>query len=180
MTLALARMARASGRRVLVIATSLRHPFLEDALHGPPNAGLAGFFRGGPLETVQLGALPGVEFILAGDPMGDSTELFAGPRFGQLLEWAEQFDLVLIDSAPVSELMDAALLAQRVDGVVFCLRAGRSPAVNALNSLPEMQRANGNVVGLTLTFIADEWTAAPGADPTRKLQPQRQLQAGTV
>ena len=179
-TFALARMARASGRRVLVIETSLRQPFLEEALHGPPNAGLAGFFRGGPIETIHLGALPGVEFILAGDAMGDSTELFAGARFGELLDWAQQFDLVLIDSAPVSELMDAALLAQRVDGVVFCLRAGRSPALNALNSLPEMQRANGNVVGLTLTFTPDEHTAAPGNGQARKLQPQRQLQAGSV
>lgn len=177
-TLALARMARASGRRVLVVETCLRQPFFEEALHGPPNAGLAGFLRGGPPETVQLGAVPGVDFMLAGDMMPDSTELLSGPRFITLLEWAKSYDLVLIDSAPVSELMDAALLAPRVDGVVFCLRAGRPPASQALNSLPEMQRANGNVVGLTLTFVPDDRIAVPGIGQARRVPAQRQLQAG--
>lgn len=178
-TLALARMARASGRRVLVVETCLRQPFFEEALHGPPNTGLAGYLGGGPPETVRLGAVPGVDFMLAGDMLSDSTELLSGPRFRTLLEWAERYDLVLIDSAPVSELMDAALLAPKVDGVVFCLRAGRPPASQALNSLPEMQRANGNVVGLTLTFVPDERIAVPSIGQTRTAPARRQL-AGYV
>ena len=180
-TLALARMARASGRRVLVIETVLRHPFFEEALHGPPSAGLAGYLRGGPPEAIQLGAVPGVDFMLAGDQMNDSTELLSGRRFRDLLKWAEEYDLVLIDSAPVADLMDAALLAPQMDGVLFCLRAGRPPAApGGLNSLPELQRANSNVVGLALTFVPDSQVAMPGAEPTRRLQPQRQLQAGHV
>ena len=177
-TLALARMAHASGRRVLVIETCLRDPFLQEALHGPPTSGLAGYLRGGQAELVQLGAVPGVDFLLAGSMMMDSTELLSGPRFRKLLDWAESYDLVLIDSAPVSELMDAALLAPRVDGVVFCLRAGRPPASQALNSLPEMQRANGNVVGLTLTFVPDERMPAPSVAGSRKIAARRELQAG--
>jgi succinoglycan biosynthesis transport protein ExoP len=177
-TLALARMAQASGHRVLVIETCLREPFFQEALHGPPTSGLAGYLRGGQAELVQLGAVPGVDFLLAGNPMMDSTELLSGPRFRKLLEWADSYDLVLIDSAPVSELMDAALLAPRVDGVVFCLRAGRPPASQALNSLPEMQRANGNVVGLTLTFVPDESMPAPTLALARKVSTRRELQAG--
>lgn len=179
-TLALARIARASGRRVLVVETCLRQPMFEEALHGPPNAGLAGYLRGGPAEPVQLGAVPGVDFLLAGDMMSDSTELLSGPRFASLLDWASNYDLVLIDSAPVSELMDAALLAPRVDGVVFCLRAGRSPAANTLNSLPEMQRTNGNVVGLALTFVPDERVSMPSIGQASPIPAQRQLQVGHV
>ena len=177
-TLALARMAQASGRRVLVIETCLREPFFQEALHGPPTPGLAGYLRGGQAELVQLGAVPGVDFLLAGSMMPDSTELLSGPRFRKLLEWADTYDLVLIDSAPVSELMDAALLAPRVDGVVFCLRAGRPPASQALNSLPEMQRANGNVVGLTLTFVPDERVSTPSVSASRRLPARRELQTG--
>ena len=177
-TLALARMAQASGRRVLVIETCLREPLFQDALHGPPNSGLAGYLRGGQAELVQLGAVPGVDFLLAGSMTPDSTELLSGPRFRTLLDWADTYDLVLIDSAPVSELMDAALLAPLVDGVVFCLRAGRPPAASALNSLPEMQRANGNVVGLTLTFVPDERVPTAGVAGSRRLPARRALQAG--
>ena len=180
-TMGLARMVRASGRRVLVIETSLRTPFLEAALHGPPSGGLAAYLRGGPIEPIQLGALPGVDFLLAGEELNESTELLSGPRFRMLLDWATQYDLVLIDSAPISDLMDAALLAPQVDGVLFCLRAGRPPAAQALNSLPDLQRANENVVGLVLTFVPDSKVAAQSVERMRQLQPQqRRLQAGHV
>lgn len=112
----------------------------------------------------------------------DCSRLSGNPdaqlQFRELLVWAETYDLVLIDSAPVSELMDAALLAPGVDGVVFCLRAGRASAPQALNTLPEMQGANGNVVGLALTFVPDERITVPALIQPCKLQVQRQLQAG--
>ena len=178
-TLALARLAKASGRRVLVIEAALRQPFLEEALQGPPTAGVAGYLRGGPADIVQLNAAPGVDFMLAGDAVADSTELLSGPRLLSLLKWAESYDLVLIDSPPISALMDAALLAPCVDGVLFCLRASRSAAAaTALNTLPEMQRANGNVVGVTMTFVPNERIAVPQASRARRVPAQRSLQAG--
>ncbi len=155
-TLALARLAAASGRRVLVIESSLRQPFLAEALNGPASPGLGGYLAGGAVNVVQLTAVPGVDFILAGDPCPFSTELLSGPRFPELLEWAKRYDFVLVDSAPVATLMDSALLAPAMEGVLFCLRSARPPAATALNSLPDLQRANGNVVGLALTFVPDE------------------------
>ncbi|MDT7950889.1 MAG: hypothetical protein RQ966_05225 [Acetobacteraceae bacterium] len=177
-TMALARMANASGRRVLVIETSLREPCLGDAMHAPETNGLAGYLRGGPVELVHLDAMPGVDFLLAGSRMPDSTELLSGPRFRDLLDSTRGYDLVLIDSAPVSDLMDGALLAPVVDGVVFCLRAGRPPVSQALNTLPDIQRSNGNVVGLALTFVPDRRTGRPGVAHTRQVQARRELQPG--
>jgi len=160
-TLALARLAHASGRRVLVIETTLRRPCLEDALSGPPSPGLGGYLLGGGIDIVHLAALPGVDVILAGEPLSISTELLSGRRFAELLEWAKDYDLVLIDSAPVAGLMDTALLAPQVEGVLFCLRAGRPPAIQALSSLTDMQRDNGNVIGLALTFVPDDRVVSP-------------------
>ena len=156
LTLALARFARAAGRRVLVIESDLRRPFLASALNGPPSPGLTGYLEGGAVDVVQLAALPGVDVILSGEPSQSSTELFTGPRFAELLEWASRYDLVLIDSAPVGLLMDAALIAPLANGVMFCLRAGRPPSTDALNTLPDLQRANGNLVGLAITSAPGE------------------------
>lgn len=177
-TLALARLARASGRRVLVIEATLRQPFLEEGLSGPPSPGLGGYLVGGTIDIVQLAAVPGVDFLLAGDPLNSSTELLSGPRFVELLEWARSYDLVLIDSPAVATLMDTALLASHVEGMLFCLRAGRPPAINALNSLPEMQRDFGNVVGLAMTFVPDDRVPVPQIAPAQKAQLARALQPG--
>jgi uncharacterized protein involved in exopolysaccharide biosynthesis/Mrp family chromosome partitioning ATPase len=177
-TLALARLARASGRRVLVIEATLRQPFLEEGLNGPPSPGLGGYLVGGTIDIVQLSGVPGVDFLLAGDPLNTSTELLSGPRFLELLEWAKNYDLVLIDSPAVATLMDAALLAPHVDGILFCLRTGRPPTVNALNSLPEMQREYGNVVGLALTFVPDDRVPVPQIALVPKAQLARAMQPG--
>lgn len=155
-TMALARMALASGRRVLVIESCLRQPMLEEALNGPPSPGLGGFLLGGPADIVKLSSMPGVDVLLAGEPLPTSTELLSGPRFAELLGAMDSYDLVLIDSAPVSDLMDSALIAPHVDGVLFCLRAGRPPAEGGLSSLPTLHRDNNNVVGLAVTFVTDE------------------------
>ena len=177
-TLALARLARASGRRVLVIEATLRQPFLEEGLNGPPSPGLGGYLVGGTIDIVQLAAVPGVDFLLAGDPLNSSTELLSGPRFVELLEWARSYDLVLVDSPPVATLMDTALIAPHVEGVLFCLRSGRPPVLNALNSLPEMQRDFNNVVGLALTFVPDDRISVPQIAPAPKAQLARAMQPG--
>ncbi len=177
-TLALARLARASGRRVLVIETTLRQPFLEEGLSGPPSPGLGGYLVGGTIDIVQLAGVPGVDFLLAGDPLNSSTELLSGPRFLELLQWARSYDLVLIDSPAVATLMDTALLAPHVEGILFCLRAGRPPTLNALNTLPEMQRDYGNVVGLALTFVPDDRVPVPQIAAAPKTQLARAMQPG--
>ena len=179
-TLALARLARASGRRVLVIEAGLRTPSIEENLGGPPSPGLGGYLVGGPVDVVQLAAVPGVDFILGGDPLTTSTELLSGPRFGELLEWSKHYDLVLVDTPPVAWLMDAALLAPHMEGVLFCLRAGRPPIPHPLNSLPEMQRDNGNVVGLALTFVPDENASITQLPAPPKAQLARAMQPGHV
>ncbi len=177
-TLSLARLARASGRRVLVIEAGLRQPSIEESLGGPPSPGLGGYLVGGPVDVVQLAAVPGVDFILGGDPLNASTELLSGPRFIELLEWAKHYDLVLVDTPAVAWLMDAALLAPHMEGVLFCLRAGRPPVAHPLNSLPEMQRDNGNVVGLALTFVPDDNASITQLPAPAKAQLARALQPG--
>lgn len=177
-TLALARLARASGRRVLVIEATLRQPFLEEGLNGPPSPGLGGYLIGGTIDIVQLGGVPGVDFLLAGDPLNSSTELLSGPRFVELLEWARAYDLVLIDSPAIATLMDTALIAPHVEGLLFCLRAGRPPVENPLSTLPEMSRDLGNVVGLVLTFVPDDRVPVPQIAAAPKTQLARAMQPG--
>jgi hypothetical protein len=74
--------------------------------------------------------------------------------------------------------MDAALVAPSVEGVLFCLRAGREPVTGGLNTLPEMQRDNGNVVGLVMTFVPDDRMPTVSVGFTPKVEMTRHLQTG--
>ena len=73
--------------------------------------------------------------------------------------------------------MDAALLAPVRRRRPVLPARGPAAGPHPLNSLPEMQRDNGNVVGLALTFVPDERVRSrncrsqPKAQLTRAMQP---------
>ena len=153
--LALGQLIAASGRRVLVVECDLRRPMFAKALGLPRGAGLVDVLRGDatPNEAI-LRAGPDPLFVLpAGLPCADSTELLMSERMAQLLEWTENYDLVLIDSPPSEVLMDARVVAQRVDGVLCCTRWGQTLLSDAATAVSGLRAAGAAVVGLVVTAI---------------------------
>ena len=57
----------------------------------------------------------------------DPARLLDSQRMhGLMQELTDEFDLVLIDSSPVTGLPDARILASCVDGVIFVVRQGHT------------------------------------------------------
>ena len=65
-----------------------------------------------PLERVRKHSVSeGVDFIATGAVSFDPSELLASPIFGQTLrELASQYDMVILDTAPVLSSPDAAVV----------------------------------------------------------------------
>jgi Mrp family chromosome partitioning ATPase len=83
-----------------------------------------------------------------------STELLSNGSIGAFLDWArERYDLVLIDSPPAQVLMDAHVMAGRVDGVLYCARWGYSSAETVAASVRSLRLAGGQVIGLALGMV---------------------------
>ena len=62
-------------------------------------------------------------------PAQDPAELLGGPRFSQLLAWAETvYDLILIDSPPTLATTDTAIIGRLVDGVIVVVQPARTAA----------------------------------------------------
>ena len=65
-----------------------------------------------------------VHFMLRGNSKVPPAELLNSPQLGtQLRRVSEQFDLVLVDSAPVNLITDTQLLAGSCDAVLLVARA---------------------------------------------------------
>jgi capsular exopolysaccharide synthesis family protein len=154
-TLALAQFAAASGRRVLVIEADLRCPTFAPVLGLDRQAGLVDYLNGlATLEqTVRPMATPGLHVMTAGLSHLGSTELLAGPRFAELLEQTDDYDLVLIDSPPSELLMDARIMARAVDGILFCAAWARSDSMGVTTGIANLQRAGGKVLGCAVTMV---------------------------
>jgi capsular exopolysaccharide synthesis family protein len=80
-----------------------------------------------------------------------TPELFNSPRFAGFWEKLKmEFDLVLIDSPPLTVSPDALALASKVDGVVLVVEAEKTKWRTARHTREQIQRVGGNILGIVL------------------------------
>ena len=156
-TLALAVLGAKAGKRVLVIESDLRQPTFSKFLGiGSSCNGLADLLRGsaGLDDAVQRDNTYGFDFIPAGRPVLHSTELLGSERLLSLLQDARRrYDHVLVDSPPASFLMDAHILAARMDMVLFCARWGRSSLQVVADGIRTLQHSGATLTGIVLNCV---------------------------
>jgi polysaccharide biosynthesis transport protein len=154
-TLAFAQFVASTGRRVLAIECEMRRPTFEAVLGVKRSAGLSDVLRGTveARNAVTSTAIPNLHVIVAGEPALDSTELLMNHHMSELLLWAQSYDLVLLDSPACNALMDPLVIARRVDGVLCCVRWGRSTVADVMESTARLRAAGGNVLGMVITMV---------------------------
>jgi capsular exopolysaccharide synthesis family protein len=137
----LAAAAARMGSRVLLLEVDLRNPTLAGQLGLDPSPGLPGVIIGAvrmedAIQSVTLAAPPGegsegrtLDVLTAGSSAPPNPgELLESRAMGIVLQQARSlYDLVVIDTPPLSPVSDAFPLLQTVDGVVMVARIGRSP-----------------------------------------------------
>jgi polysaccharide biosynthesis transport protein len=136
----LAEAAARLGSRVLLLETDLRQPTLAQQLYVQSGAGLAGVLIGAvsmddATQSVALEATPGevasrhsLDVLVAGGLLPPNPgELLESRAMSALLEQARfAYDLVVIDTPPLTAVSDAFPLLTKVDGVVIVGWVGHS------------------------------------------------------
>ncbi|MGM4916822.1 nucleotide-binding protein [Tardiphaga sp. 813_E8_N1_3] len=156
LTLTLAQYLATAGRSVLVIECDFGAPKFETALGLRSSLGLQGILRGDitPREAVVRTATPNLDVIPAG-PFSASAELLMRKPLGDLLLWSQIYDVVLIDAPSPGIQTDLGVLARQVDGVLLCMRSGRSSIGQAVATSSAIRVAGGNVFGIAVTMMPD-------------------------
>jgi capsular exopolysaccharide synthesis family protein len=152
-------LVRAShGARTLLIDADMRASSVAKFFDLPPGPGLSDVLAGATdLTSVwQQVKVSGSELwvVPAGTPTPQSVGLLESPAFTTLLARAARyFDLVIIDTPPVSMTTDAATVATRVNAVILVIRGGITdrPALNM--TMERLRRARGKIVGVVLNDI---------------------------
>ncbi len=140
-----------AGSRVLLIDGDLRRGKLHEFFGTHREPGLAELLRhqGQVKDFILRDSLPNLFVLPCGEPISDSGELFLSAGFDQLLKEVHQdFDHILIDSAPVFAADDATTLAPKMDGVLFVLRGSYTRARLARQALELLYQRQAKVLGL--------------------------------
>lgn len=142
----------ASQKRVLLIDTDLRRPHLHEIFQIDHEPGLSEVLAGArPLPDVYQPVGSHLAMVSSGRLPRDPQQLFAAPIFSQALsKMEEDFDIVLLDSAPVLAVADTTLLAPQVHGVILILKYGNVTEAEALLVKERLEATRARFIGCVL------------------------------
>lgn len=148
-----------AGKKVVYIDTDIRKSIFEE--RHKINKGLIGLAQylsgqqGLKITDVIYGSTVKNLFVIptGGEP-SNPTELLGKKRMDTgLKELREIFDYVIIDTAPVGLVIDAAVIARFADASMLVLASNESRKGDAKNAIAQMKSANPNFLGVVLNKV---------------------------
>ena len=90
--------------------------------------------------------------ITCGTIARNPLELLSSQKFEQVLETLkEHFDYIILDGPPTLPVSDSCILANKVDGVIFAVKAEDTRIKVAKEAVSRLQKLNANIIGAVLT-----------------------------
>ena len=153
----LAAFAACTGHRTLLVDFDLRHQRVAEEL-GLPAIGVLDDSRPQARtlrDMVQRDSETGVDVLLITGHPTEPTSFFDRPeRIADLLaEVGQDYELVILDSAPAIVASETRVAALHADKVIYAVRWGETPEVIARDGLQALKEAGANVVGTVITMV---------------------------
>lgn len=121
-------------------------------------SGMSGAATAGPL--IQKTAIPCLSFISAGNGSPASSEFLASTRFAALREaLAKQFAVVIIDSAPIGVVSDAAVIAPLVSQYIVVVKAAKTSVHDVIKKVSGFPSIEKRLMGYVLNFSEEKKTS---------------------
>lgn len=141
-----------NGKEVLLIDGDLRKPVVSKALgvSAGDAAGLAEVISGSRQlsDAIRYSEKYNLYLLLSGPATVDSAELLSSEKMEEIIKTAkEEFDYVIIDTAPCGEVADAAVLAGYSDAIIMVVRQDTAPVRRILRGLENMDNSGTEIIG---------------------------------
>ncbi|MDQ7778940.1 MAG: polysaccharide biosynthesis tyrosine autokinase [Planctomycetota bacterium] len=142
-----------TGAKTVILDCNLRHGMLADYFGVNGEIGMNQVLAGQYLwpEVLQRTPFPGLHLIPAGKQKAATAALIHAPVFQVALEAVrEEYDVVLIDTAPALLMADPLLIAPRVDGVVLICASGMTTRELLTHAASQIEKTKGKLLGVLL------------------------------
>lgn len=119
-----------AGKKTIILEFDIRKPKILSQLNISKKAGLTNYLLGkANIEELPI-PVEGVEnlYVLPCGPVPPNpAELLLDPKLNELFEWLrENFDTVVMDTAPVGMVSDAMTLSKFADATLYIVRQGHT------------------------------------------------------
>ncbi|MGZ9243073.1 MAG: polysaccharide biosynthesis tyrosine autokinase, partial [Candidatus Binatia bacterium] len=151
----LARQHAQQGRRALVLDADFRRSSLAKSVGLESSPGLSELLVGTVelRDVLQQDPRSAAHFIVAGQHWVDSG-LLVSSRLKEIVgQLSRSYDLIVIDSAPISAISDALVIAHIADTIIMAVRWGRTPQGVVCSVLNQIMAAGRQVDGIVLSMV---------------------------
>ncbi len=154
---ALAQSLAQISRRTLLIDTDIRKSVLVTRYHLEQEvSGLSQYLSGQKsiADIIYETNQENLSVIFAGPYSPNPAELLEEPLFGELLAYArEHYDYVVLDTAPLGGLIDAAIVARHCDGAVMVIEADAISRRLEQRVKDQLEKSGCRILGVVLNKV---------------------------
>lgn len=146
-----------AGKRVVLLDTDLRKSMLASRLRYKGNTpGLSHYLSGmcNADEVLCETDVSGLYLILAGQRSPNPTELLGNENFSMLLPALKQsFDYVIVDAPPLGQVIDCAVIAPKLDGVMLVIDVTDNDYRMEQRIRQQVEKSGGRILGVILNRV---------------------------
>ena len=158
----LAKVLAMDGRKVLIFDADMRRPTMNPNFGSKETPDLGSVLKGEAQlrQAIRPSKIPGVDVVGMASGTSHAAELAGLPAFDEIFRQLRQgYDYVIVDSAPVNQASESAMIARRCDAVVMVLRERRTSRGAAQASRRRLAGMGIRVLGAALNAVEGPETA---------------------
>lgn len=155
--LQLAQSLAAMEKKVLLIDGDLRKSVLISRLNaGKVEYGLSHFLSGqcALVDVVFSTNIPKLDIVFSGPVVKSSAELLTNQRFEEMIgSFRQMYDYIIIDSAPLGMVIDAAITAKHCDGAIIVVESEKVKYRLAQEVKRKLENSGCSILGVVLNKV---------------------------
>lgn len=149
-----------AGKRVLLIDADMRLSRVAKILELRRSPGLSNMLVGSSNgeNVVQRSPVQDhLHVITCGDLPPNPTELLSSRRMEVMLETLkENYEYIIIDLPPVTEVADALIVSRMTDGIIVVVRQDYADRRLLNDTIQQLRRSEANILGFVMTCAQSE------------------------
>lgn len=146
-----------AGKRVLLMDADLRESVMAGRMRIREKVdGLSHFLIGQAKadELICETDVPGLYIMFAGTRVPNASELLGGDNFSKLITALKDvFDYVIVDAAPVGQVIDCAVMAPALDGILMVVDTTHNSYKLERRIKQQLEMAGAKLLGVVLNRV---------------------------
>ena len=140
-------------KKVIIIDLDTRKPRIHKVFKTEKDNGIVEYLSGQITKDELIKKTEqNVDIITVGKDVANPVTLLESQKLKELIdELKEEYDVVAIDTPPLTACNDAAIISKLADGVVYNVAINQGKKKEVKSAIGQLEDANANIIGINIT-----------------------------